>query len=77
MSQLLCKSVLKLCYTFGEYIVMHLILNEAHSYCAAAVRMYAERYPQSRLPSPHKFHIIDHHSREAGTVHRDMHKQLM
>jgi hypothetical protein len=60
VSWLLCNSVLKMdnCI-FREYTDTHLILGKSRGNDAAAVRLYAERYPQRRLPKQLTFHAID------------------
>jgi hypothetical protein len=47
---------------------MHLIPREAHGSGAAGVGLYAERYPQRRLPNSRMFHAIDRPIKGAGTV---------
>jgi hypothetical protein len=47
---------------------MRLTLGEATGNTAAAVRMYAEMYPQRRLPNPRTFQDIDRHIRKTDTV---------
>jgi hypothetical protein len=55
-------------YTVWEYGNVRLITGEASDSSAAAVRLYAERYPQRRFPNPPKFQATDRASGEPGTV---------
>jgi hypothetical protein len=45
-------------YSFREYVDMHFILGEIRGNDAAAVRLYAKKYSQRRLPNPRRSHII-------------------
>jgi hypothetical protein len=47
---------------------MHLILGEARDKGAAAVKLYAEGYPRSRLAKQRTFQTIDRHIKETGTI---------
>jgi hypothetical protein len=56
-------------YTFREYADMHLFPGRVSGNNAAAVSVYADKYPQCRLPDPRTFHAIDRSIRETGIVH--------
>jgi hypothetical protein len=55
-------------YTFLECADKHLVLGEAHGNGAAAVMLYAGRYPQHRLLNACMFHAIDCCIRKTGIV---------
>jgi hypothetical protein len=55
-------------YAFREEADMELILGEVRGNGADAVTLYAEMYPQWRLPKPRSFHTIAGRNRETGTV---------
>lgn len=47
---------------------MRLILGEVFSNCAAAVRLYAEKYPPGRLLNARTFGVIYRRIRDIGIV---------
>lgn len=46
-------------YSFSEYADMQLTLGEAMGNAAAAVRLYAEKFPNRRPPSRPTFVAVD------------------
>lgn len=55
-------------YTFAEYADMLLIYGEARCNGRAASRLYAERFPERRIPAHTLFARINQRLRETGSV---------
>lgn len=53
-------------YSFPEYADMHLVYGLALGNSTEAVRLYAERFPDRRIPDRKTFERVDRRLRETG-----------